>query len=140
MSNAAEKLPEFDNAYQVRAEKVKRLFAVRRQIVELTNLHLRDLKQEESALEEELLATMEEGERIAFAGIGTVSCSVETVPSVDNWDELYRFIAENNAFYLLARKVNSAPFREAQNAGIDIPGLSAVKLRKLNCRAATAKK
>lgn len=136
MSNATEQL----TPYQERGELVKRLFAVRRQITELTNLHLRDLKQEEKAIEEELLATMEEGERIAFAGVGTVSCSVEVVPSVEDWDAVHAYIRENNAFYLLASKLNTRPFRDALNAGIEIPGTQPVSLRKINCRAATAKK
>ena len=116
--------------------KIERLFEVRRDIEILTNLHIKALKEEEEAIKDYLLSTLEVGEKASYVGIGTVSCAEEIVPSVTDWEELQRYIIEENAFYLLPRKMNAAPFREAQNAGIEIPGVEPVTLRKIAVRAA----
>lgn len=115
---------------------ITELFEVREKIAEIEAGELKKLKKRRKEIEDTLIGTMEVGEKASFAGIGTVSCSEETVPSVDDWDDVYAYILKNNAFYLLARKLNAAPYRESLNIGEEIPGVSSVKLRKLNVRKA----
>lgn len=53
----------------------------------------------------------------------TVSKTV--VPNVQDWDKVYEYIKDNDALYLLERRMLSTAWRELHNAGIEIPGTEA---------------
>jgi hypothetical protein len=118
-----------------RKELINRLFAVRAEISQIEAGRLKDLKAVKLTIENNLKAELEVGEAAKFAGIGTVSMKEEIQPVVTDWDALYAYVKETDAFYLFQRKVNGAPFRDALAAGISIPGLEPVTVRKLNVRA-----
>lgn len=60
----------------------------------------------------------------------------EQVPVVEDWDGFYGFIKENDAFYLLQRRVSTPAFREAIGLyGEDgLPGVAVATLPKLDNR------
>ena len=64
---------------------------------------------------------------------GTVSFSEETVYNIpaEQWDSLYEYIAQNNAFYLLQRRVNQAPIKELLTQGHELPFVSPFKRTKV---------
>ncbi len=133
MSNTAEviEFPQVD-----RRAIITELFELREKIAIIEARELKDLKKRKTEIEGILLATLEVGEKASFAGVGTVSCAEEVVPSVEDWDQVYDYIHEHKAFYLLARKLNAAPYREALHVGDEIGGVVPVTLRKLNVRKA----
>ena len=102
----------------------------------------RDLERQAKALTEELdqikdaiLAKLDEQEvdRIAVDGI-TISKSSNTQPSVEDWDQVYAFIAENNLFPLLQRRITATLWREMLEAGEVVPGITPFVKRDVNIR------
>lgn len=96
-----------------------------------------ELKNEYKDLEQEIQVTLlENGVTKASGTKATVSISKNEVPSVEDWDSFYAFIRRNNAFYLLQRRANAAPYRELleKRRGKKIPGVSTVETVSLNRR------
>ena len=60
------------------------------------------------------------------------------MPVVEDWDAFYRYIKENDAFYLLQRRPSATAFREAFQLEGDtgIPGVTAATVIKLQDRKA----
>lgn len=113
---------------------VTELMNIRREIATIEASQLKPLKERKAELENYLKATLEVGEKVSYAGIGMVSMAEETQPSVQDWDALYEYIKENDAFYFLQRKVNGAPYRELLNMGEELVGVVPIKVRKLSVR------
>lgn len=139
--SAAEKLNEEFDLSDIPASElpdrkaiVTELFRVRREIALIEAEQLKALKERKTELENFLKATLEVGEKVAYVGVGAVSMSEETQPSVTDWDALYEHIKDNDAFYLLQRKVNAAPFRELISMGDTLAGVKPVQVRKLSVR------
>ena len=57
--------------------------------------------------------------------------SEQVVPSVTDWDEVYKYIKDNDAFYLLQRRMNAAPYRELLGTEEQVPGVEALTVKKL---------
>ncbi|WP_075881493.1 hypothetical protein [Vreelandella massiliensis] len=66
----------------------------------------------------------------------SVSVSEQTMPSVTDWDSLYDFIKQNDAFYMLQRRVSTGPYREMLQMEQDVPGVEPYVQRKVNMRSA----
>lgn len=116
--------------------RVDNLFKLRENIREKTK-ELDVLKQQKAILEESIMQTLDDQDNsIAKGSLASVSITSTVVPSVEDWDSFYKFIRRNNAFYLLQRRANSAPYRELldQRKGKKLPGVSSVTQRTLNLR------
>lgn len=133
MTEQANLSPEVEETID-RKKLVTELMAVRREIAEIEANHIKPLKERKAVLENYLKATLEVGEKVSYVGIGSVSMAEETQPSVQDWEALYDYIKENDAFYLLQRKVNSAPYRELLTMGDELAGVQPVTVRKLSVR------
>lgn len=66
----------------------------------------------------------------------SVSISEQTMPSVTDWDALYGFIRDNDAFYMLQRRVSTGPYREMLQMEQEVPGVEPYVQRKVNMRSA----
>ena len=64
----------------------------------------------------------------------TFSISEQTVGNVEDWDDLYQFIRDNNAFYLLQRRLANAAYKEMLDSGSALPGVVPFTKRSLNMR------
>ena len=64
----------------------------------------------------------------------TFSISEQTVGNVEDWDDLYQFIRDNNAFYLLQRRLANAAYKEILDGGDNLPGVVPFTKRSLNMR------
>lgn len=113
---------------------VTELFNTRRAIALIEAEQLKTLKERKAELENFLKATLEVGEKVSYAGIGSVSMAEETQPSVTDWEALYEYIKDNDAFYFLQRKINAAPFRELLSTGESLVGVSPIQVRKISVR------
>lgn len=97
----------------------------------------KELREEFSMLEQVLLARADEqGATRISTSDGTAIVSEEELPQVDDWDIFHGWIKDNDAFYMLQRRVASAAYREAIKSGQTIPGISTYVKRGLNFRAA----
>ena len=82
------------------------------------------------------LSADEQGMKQFASDVATATITVEVVPTVDDWELVYKYIQENEAWHLLQKRVSTASYRELQDAGIEIPGVSAYNKRKVALRAA----
>ena len=78
----------------------------------------------------------EVGTVTARGRLASATITETVVPRIEDWDEVAKYVIENDAIYLLHRRVSSGPWRELQDMGEDVPGISpftkrAVSLRKL---------
>lgn len=73
------------------------------------------------------------------AGGLLASCSVveEEAQNVDpdKWPELYEWILEHEACYILQKRLSAVAVRELLTSGEDLPGVSTFTRKKLNLRA-----
>jgi len=108
---------------------------------------LREQKRALEAQAKQLGKELDEHERqliAAYKAVGTVTARgtlasatiTETIiPTIDDWGLVEGWILENDALYLLHRRVSSAPWKELRDAGTDVPGIEpftkqAISLRK----------
>lgn len=64
----------------------------------------------------------------------TFSISEQTVGNVEDWETLYQFIRDNDAFYLLQRRLANAAYKEMLDSGSALPGVVPFTKRSLNMR------
>lgn len=116
------------------SDLIARAFEIRSEIKELETAK-KELNKELNDIKLILLARADEqgATRIA-TDLGTAIVSEQIVPQIDDWDAAQAYIKENDFWHLLPRKINSAAFRELQQAGTDVPGVSPYMKRDINLR------
>lgn len=62
----------------------------------------------------------------------SVSISEQTMPSVEDWDQVYDFVREHDAFYLIQRRLAAGPYRELLQMGESLPGVEPFVKRSIN--------
>jgi hypothetical protein len=93
------------------------------------------LKDAYADLETQLIAAMDAQDTIKSTGKRATAIVTESlVPNVKNWDEVWDYIREANAFHLVQRRLNSAPWRELHSLGDTIPGTEPFTKREINLR------
>ena len=111
-------------ADQMYAKRLERL-ALQRQV--------KLLDTEEKELKELLIAAMVTNK---LSAIGGELCRVErervAKPVVGDWNRFYKYIAENDAFDMLYRRLNEAAIKERLEDEPKIPGLSSTWQQKLS--------
>mgnify|MGYP000627332380 CR=1 FL=1 len=104
----------------------------------------RALKREEAALTEALDANearileLLDAQNVEATRVNGISLSIseQTMPSVTDWDALYAWIKENDAFYLLQRRAAAGPYRELLQMEQEVPGVEPHIKRSINMRVA----
>jgi hypothetical protein len=82
------------------------------------------LKEEESALEAVLDRLFAEKNLTAVGGkSGTVTQQRNSKPICTDWDQLYKYIVQENAFELLHKRLTEGAAQDRISAGVEIPGV-----------------
>lgn len=82
------------------------------------------VKKNESLVREYIIATLPKSEAMGVAGkVCRVTVKTKTVPQVKDWDKVYKFIKENDAFDLLQRRLSDAAVSERWDDDVEIPGV-----------------
>lgn len=94
----------------------------------------KEAKTEHDAVEAELIEFLKTEKLDKASANGyTASRGIETVASVTSWEEFYEYVRENNAFYLLQKRVASSAYREQlQVEGVSPPGTEPMEKDKLS--------
>ena len=96
----------------------------------------RDLKRTKNDLESRIIANLE---RQGIDRVGNGSCTVsikkETVPTVEDWDTVQKYIRETGRFELLHKRMSAAAFREILQMGQGVPGVKQTELTRINFRS-----
>lgn len=112
---------------------------------------LREQHREVQTEEKRLKALLDDNEQeiidqldaqgVTRSGIGPFSMSISetVVGNVEDWDSVYAFIKDNDAFYLLQRRLANAAYKELLDNGDTIEGVAPFTKRSLNFRKSSAK-
>lgn len=96
---------------------------------------VRDIEEELAENEQVLLAFAEELGLDKFSvGKLTFSVSNNVVGNVTDWDQVYAFIKEHDAFHLIQRRLANAAYKEILETGDGLPGVEPFVKRSLNMR------
>lgn len=91
-----------------------------------------NLKKEETALQKQLIDICIKGGAKALGGTkGVVNYERDNKPTVVDWEKLYTYIRENNAFELLQRRLGEKAVEERWEDDISIPGVGTFPVDKL---------
>lgn len=94
-----------------------------------------DVKSKEAALESHILETFNKTDLDGARGkLATAGVSQSTVPTVKDWDKLYKYITKNGAFDLLQRRVSATAYRERLDAKEAVPGVEPFLVTKLSLK------
>lgn len=92
-----------------------------------------EVKKEENALEEHILETFSKSDLDGARGkVATAGVTRTTVPTVKDWDQLYAYIKEHDAFDMLQRRVSTSAYRERLYAEEPVPGVESFEVVKLS--------
>ena len=103
---------------------------------------LRDIQSEEKRVRKEKdeieLQIAEECKRLGVdqvrGELATATFKITKVPTVRDWDKVYRYIKQHAAFYLLERRVSVTAWREEVEArkGRALPGVESFEKESVN--------
>ena len=107
-----------------------------REVIATTEQGLKELKQKKNDLEAQLIAKMEDQ---GVDRTGNDRCSVslktETVPTVEDWDEVYKLILSTEQFELLHRRMAASAYRELLSLDMELPGVKPTDVIRINYRS-----
>lgn len=82
------------------------------------------LKAEEDAFKKQLIGIALESKARSLGGsVGSVNWHRKQKPTVENWEQLYAYIKQYDAFELLQRRIGEKAVEERWEDGIVIPGV-----------------
>lgn len=106
-----------------------------REAKRLLETQVKDLDAQLAGNETDIIEIADEMGLDRFAvGKLTFSISNQVVGNVEDWDALHEYIRENNAFYLLQRRLSNAPYKEILDNGDSLAGVVPFTKRSLNMR------
>jgi hypothetical protein len=92
--------------------------------------------QKKMDLESRLVAVMEDqGIDRTANDRATISVKTETMPSAEDWDQIYKHILATEQFELLHRRLSAQAFREILALGQAVPGVRSTDVVRINYRS-----
>ena len=78
----------------------------------------------------------EVGTQYARGSLASATVTELEVPQIEDWGQVSEWIMENDALYLVHRRISAGPWKELRDAGTDVPGIEPytkvdVSLRRL---------
>lgn len=100
------------------------------------NAEAKELTKQMEAMVPEILGQLDDlGLDSAKGKYANIRIEEKIRPNVKDWDAFYHYIGENDAWFLLERRPTSIAFAEMVKAGEEVPGVEAVHLRDIVCKA-----
>ena len=91
-----------------------------------------EMKRQEAAVGDVLQAKLQEAKLTKAAGErASVSLRTSTVPTVESWEDLYAYVAREEAWDLLQRRLAAPAFRARWDDGLAVPGVGQQQVAKL---------
>lgn len=95
----------------------------------------KELVEKFRSLEMEMIVRLEEqGMTKASTDVGTASITEEVLPQVVDWEALYEYIRDNDAFYLIQKRPATSAFRELFQSGQPTPGVEKYTKKSISLR------
>lgn len=117
-------------------EKIDQMFMLREQKRGL-EAQLKEVHIQISECQAELIARYKEvGTSTARGSLASATLTETLVPQIDDWGQVADWVMENDAVYLLHRRVSVGPWKELRDAGTEVPGIEpytkvTISLRKI---------
>ena len=94
---------------------------------------IKGIKAEYEALHNELLDRLDEvGTETARGTLANVVVTELLVPRIEDWGAVEEWVLENEAVYLLHRRVSSGPWKELLDTGEEVPGITPYRKRGIS--------
>ena len=94
-----------------------------------------EMSSKETELHKHIIDTFSKADLDGASGkLATCSINKTIVPSVVDWDVLYKFIHKTKSFDLLERRVSRAAYKERLDAEEVVPGVESFGVVKLSLR------
>lgn len=95
---------------------------------------IKELEDLEKALRDHLINNLPKSDATGVAGkVARVKIETETVPTVTDWDALYKHIKKTNSFEFLQRRVNASAVNERWAENKTVPGVGEFTVIKVSC-------
>ena len=65
----------------------------------------------------------------------SVSIKIETVPTVEDWDAVYKHILSTEQFELLHKRMSASAYRELLSLDMELPGVKPTDVTRINYRS-----
>jgi hypothetical protein len=102
---------------------IDRMFLLREQKRGL-EAQVKGVKDEIAQLQDDLLGRLDEvGTNYARGSLASASVTETLVPQIKDWGEVSQWVMDNDALYLLYRRVSAGPWKELRDAGTEVPGI-----------------
>jgi septal ring factor EnvC (AmiA/AmiB activator) len=102
---------------------IDRMLELRDKKAEL-NSEIKTLTEEFNQLEQALIKKLQDEETNQGRSTrATASISSSTIANIENWDEFQKWMLENNAIYMMQKRVSNGAYRELLQTGEEVPGL-----------------
>ena len=117
-------------------DMIDKMFLLREQKRGLES-QVKDVNKELAELQQQYIQACKEiGTDYARGSMASASITETVVPQIEDWGMVAEWVMENDALYLLHRRVSSGPWKELQDAGVNVPGIEpftkvGVSLRRL---------
>jgi hypothetical protein len=83
-----------------------------------------DLAAYEQRLKDHIIATLPKSDQTGAAGkLARVTVGTKQVPTVKDWEALYKYVKRSGSFELLQRRLGDAAIQERWAAGKAVPGV-----------------
>jgi len=98
------------------------------------------MEAEEKAIREQVIMMLQEqGLEGGKGGVATAGITRRVVGQATNWDEIYQYVKENDAFDLLHRRISDTAYRDRLEQGEVVPGINPVEVVGLSLNKSTRK-
>ena len=96
----------------------------------------RGFKSRKMELEAKIVSSLKQQgiDRVGNDGC-TVSIKEEIVPTVQDWDQVYKYLIQTKQFELIQKRMSATAFRELLQMGMNVPGVKATELTRVNFRS-----
>jgi len=117
-------------------DEIDKMFMLREQKRGL-EAQIKELNNQIAICESNLLSRLEEvGTTTARGTLAGVVRTETLVPRIEDWGDVSEWVMENDAVYLLHRRISAGAWKELQDAGTIVPGITpytkvAISLTKL---------
>jgi hypothetical protein len=117
-------------------DKIDEMFLLRERKRGLEG-QVKEVNAEIAQCQEDLMRRLDEvGTATARGSMASIVITENVVPNIDDWGAVSEWVVENDAVYLLHRRVSAGPWKELMDAGQNVPGITpytkrAISLTKL---------
>lgn len=117
---------------------IDKMFLLREQIRGL-DAQKKEVSTELTELQLEFQARCSEaGTDYARGKLASASITEQVVPNIDDWGKVSEWILENDALYLVHRRISAGPWKELMDAGEEVPGIEPFTKKTVSLRRLTS--